>query len=276
MAISSLPDEAPPRKVLTAADVMAKSKASSAGGDGGGGDPRGPGEQDAPKIFSPAIYDDFQSALLTLEKRAKDGPGSLTADEVYKFEEETDRLVKEMREYMTDPEGAGESIRKCYESTDVVDVASGGEGVKILEAKSAVVVEEPKNAPPVPPPVATTQPPPATEAASVAPITPATPAASSVTVSANADPPADNIPPAEDEPTDAASSYGLAKGTTNTYIIPGMEEMSGEEYRAKLQETISGRQANRRKTSLSSNSGIIGNASSQGYLDSLGGGNKQG
>lgn len=251
MALSDVSDDAPKKKVLTAADVMAKSAA-------GGRDPRAPGEQDAPKLFSPAIYDDFQSALLTLEKRIKEGPGSLSADEVSKFEEEADRIIKEMREFMDDPKGVGESILKGYDNAAVVDVAPK------KEAKAAVDVEEPKSAPP----------PPAAETAPAVPTTKSAP----VTATADADPPAENIPPSEDEPTDAASSYGLAKGTTNTYILPGMEEMSGEEYRAKLQETISARQADRRKNSLSSNRGIIGNASSQGYLDGLSGvgGNKQG
>ena len=74
----------------------------------------------------------------------------------------------------------------------------------------------------------------------------------------------------EDEgPAYDGKGYGLAKGTTNTYIIPGMEEMSAEEYRAKLQESISARQAKRREESLRSNDGRIGNANSQNYLDGL-------
>ena len=57
-----------------------------------------------------------------------------------------------------------------------------------------------------------------------------------------------NTIPSEDEPeifiepTDDSMNHGLAKGTTNTYIIPGMDEMSAEEYRDKLQETVSARQ----------------------------------
>ena len=46
--------------------------------------------------------------------------------------------------------------------------------------------------------------------------------------------------------------------------------MSPQEYRDKLQETISARQAQRRKDAHES--GIIGNRSSSGYLDALGGG----
>eukprot|EP00804_Cyclotella_cryptica_P005674 CCRYP_000046-RB/>CCRYP_000046-RB protein AED:0.09 eAED:0.09 QI:489/1/1/1/0.5/0.66/3/761/705 len=64
--------------------------------------------------------------------------------------------------------------------------------------------------------------------------------------------------------------YGLARGTTNTYVIPGMDQMSPEEYRTKLQETISARQAKRREESLRSGRGTIGNRSSSGYLDQLG------
>ena len=68
---------------------------------------------------------------------------------------------------------------------------------------------------------------------------------------------------------DVEKGFGLAKGTANTYAIPGMESMSAEEYRDKLQETISARQAKRREESLKSRDGKIGNANSQSYLDSL-------
>lgn len=56
---------------------------------------------------------------------------------------------------------------------------------------------------------------------------------------------------------------GLAKGTANTYIIDGMDEMSPEEYRAALQESISGRQSKRRS------SGLVGNMSSNNYLNNI-------
>ena len=42
--------------------------------------------------------------------------------------------------------------------------------------------------------------------------------------------------------TDDTMNHGLAKGTTNTYLIPGMDEMSAEEYRDNLQKTIIARQ----------------------------------
>mmetsp|Transcript_31131 Transcript_31131/g.59170 ORF Transcript_31131/g.59170 Transcript_31131/m.59170 type:complete len:262 (-) Transcript_31131:170-955(-) len=128
MALSDLPGDiaAPPKKkVLTAADVMAKSKTSASGGTPNSNDPSAPGEQESPKLFSPAIYDDFQSALLALEKRIEGGPGSLSSEEVRKFEEETGRIAREMREYASDPKGTGEAIRKGYEmSAPAVDVVA--------------------------------------------------------------------------------------------------------------------------------------------------------
>jgi hypothetical protein len=51
-----------------------------------------------------------------------------------------------------------------------------------------------------------------------------------------------------------------------------MDEMTPEEYRDKLQETISARQRLRREESLKSGQGRIGNMNSQNYLDQLGGG----
>ena len=51
--------------------------------------------------------------------------------------------------------------------------------------------------------------------------------------------------PKEQEDIDAetiSKGYGLASGTRNTYAIPGMDEMSAEEYRDELQRSISARQ----------------------------------
>jgi hypothetical protein len=67
---------------------------------------------------------------------------------------------------------------------------------------------------------------------------------------------------------DGQGGFGLARGTRNTYVIPGMDEMSPEEYRQKLQESISARQAKRREEAIKS--GVIGNRSSNGYLETLG------
>ena len=57
---------------------------------------------------------------------------------------------------------------------------------------------------------------------------------------------------------------GLAKGTANTYIIDGMDEMSPEEYQKALQKSISDRQAKRVAE------GTYGNRNSNDYLSMLG------
>jgi hypothetical protein len=59
---------------------------------------------------------------------------------------------------------------------------------------------------------------------------------------------------------------GLAKGTANTYIIPGMDEMTPEEYRKALQKSVSDRQSRRH----GSRGGVVGNRAALQYLDTLG------
>jgi hypothetical protein len=63
---------------------------------------------------------------------------------------------------------------------------------------------------------------------------------------------------------DGTGGMGLAKGTTNTYIIDGMDEMSPEEYQKALQKSISDRQARRVRE------GTYGNRNSNDYLSALG------
>ena len=58
--------------------------------------------------------------------------------------------------------------------------------------------------------------------------------------------------------------YGVPQGTTNTYVIDGMDEMTPEEYQVAIQEAVSARQRQRRQ------SGTVGNQTSQNYLDRLG------
>ena len=86
MADLPSPSPSPPPKVLTATDVLAKHAANSASA-----------EEEVPKLFTQEIYDDFQSALLKLEKRVKDGKGSLSMGDVQEFEAETGRIVEEMK-----------------------------------------------------------------------------------------------------------------------------------------------------------------------------------
>lgn len=254
------------KKVLTAADVIAKGTA---------GNLSDPDFQEAPKIYSPSIYDDFRSALLTLEKRAKDGKGSLTMTDVQTFDEETRRIVGEMKEYMDDPRGCAERITKMY-GGDVLEAkkVQPGDYMEVPKQEPEAAVSAPSPASLVAPaPAAVAQAPPKKAISTVQ--TGANYAAAFSAAKEEAPIPQTNEIPADDEdiPFDAGGGdggFGLARGTTNTYAIPGMEEMNPEEYRATLQATISARQAQRRKDSLAS-SGRIGNAGSQHYLEALSG-----
>jgi hypothetical protein len=72
-----------------------------------------------------------------------------------------------------------------------------------------------------------------------------------------------------DTPSDEGAEYngrggmGQAADTTNTYIIPGMDEMSPEEYQRELQRSVIERQAQRKR------SGVTGNRSTWDYLNQL-------
>jgi hypothetical protein len=70
---------------------------------------------------------------------------------------------------------------------------------------------------------------------------------------------------AESEGPGYDGKFGVADGTTNTWIIPGMDEMSPEEYRAAIQQSISDRQSKRKST------GHYGNRQTWDYLNNLGG-----
>jgi len=67
----------------------------------------------------------------------------------------------------------------------------------------------------------------------------------------------------EGEEYNGEGGLGLAKGTVNTWNIEGMDEMSPEEYRDALQQSVSNRQTRRRED------GVTGNLSSNNYLDNL-------
>lgn len=89
------------------------------------------------------------------------------------------------------------------------------------------------------------------------------PAPASIPVSSTGN---DDYNPEEGEKYDGTGGMGLAKGTANTYVIPGMDEMTGEEYRKALQASVTARQTQRYKN----RGGIVGNRAAHDYLSSLG------
>jgi len=185
-----------------------------------------PEDDDFPTLFDDDVLDDFQQCLLKLEKRVKEGPGSLSAEEVLEFEAATGRIVEDMHGKLN------------------------GEATSAPEAKAAAP------ATPAAPPAA----------AAVAAPSPPQPA---VTTGVPADPDMPNVIPTSDEEGKAyegKGGMGMASGTRNTYVIPGMDEMTAEEYQVALQKSVSERQERRRREMR----GTIGNRAGHSYLESLG------
>ena len=56
-------------------------------------------DEKPPKLFEDDLLGDMQQSLLTLDKRVKEGPGSLTQEEVNEFEAATKRILTEMKEF---------------------------------------------------------------------------------------------------------------------------------------------------------------------------------
>lgn len=136
----------------------------------------------------------------------------------------------EMKEYLLDPVGREEAIRIEYHppaaeaEEDVVAVAAVATPASAASGGGGGGAGLASRVPP-PPPLASSNAPssiPSSEDAA--------------TITNN-----DNL-----EANEEYANFGLARGTTNTYVIPGMDEMTPEEYRTKLQENISARQVSRK------------------------------
>eukprot|EP00588_Corethron_pennatum_P009402 CAMPEP_0194278756 /NCGR_PEP_ID=MMETSP0169-20130528/12029_1 /TAXON_ID=218684 /ORGANISM="Corethron pennatum, Strain L29A3" /LENGTH=254 /DNA_ID=CAMNT_0039023015 /DNA_START=53 /DNA_END=817 /DNA_ORIENTATION=+ len=99
-------------------------------------------------------------------------------------------------------------------------------------------------------------------------ISPATPPAQSVSPPSPSSDSEDSQETNDEFGADYAGrgGLGMARDTKSTYLIPGMEEMNPEEYRAALQKSVSARQEERRKAF----NGKIGNRAGHQYLEQLG------
>lgn len=208
------------KKPLTSADILARARKAA-------GMPEEELPSEGPQLFEEAQLDDIQQSLLTLEKRVKGGPGSISLLELEEFQIMTGRVLKDMKE---------------KEQERIKDLASGN---------------APSSSPPSPVLEAAVEP--TTTETTTA--TAATPVEKDVT----SEKPKYTINEEEGPEYDGTGGMGLAKGTTNTYIIPGMDEMSPEEYQAALQKSISDRQTRRKE------SGTYGNRATSDYLSNLNG-----
>jgi hypothetical protein len=63
---------------------------------------------------------------------------------------------------------------------------------------------------------------------------------------------------------DGSGGFGMPKGTRNTYVIPGMDEMSPEEYQAALQRSVLEQQQARKRNGITT-----GNRATWDYLNNL-------
>jgi hypothetical protein len=218
LSLSAEPEAPAPekKKPLTAAAIMARARKAA-------GLPDEEEEEEAPKLFEDSVYVDMQQILLTLEKRAKDGPGSLSPLEVEEFQILSERVLGEMK-------------------------VNEAERLGSLQAAT-------------PPPAAPALAAPAPVAAvQVAPVETAAPPVTILQSKEVTDTSNDEGPE-----FDGTGGFGLAKGTRNTYVIEGMDEMSPDEYQEALRQMVCDQHWERKK------SGAYGNRSPWDYLNSLSG-----
>jgi hypothetical protein len=111
------------KKVLTEADVLARSKQLQTGPYQGGD------EEAVPKLFTPQIYNDIQTSLLLLEQRVKNGRRGLDVVDIDRLIICTNAIIEEMVDYLADPSGCNDRIAKVYAaatSTTLVNAESNG------------------------------------------------------------------------------------------------------------------------------------------------------
>mmetsp|Transcript_1685 Transcript_1685/g.2955 ORF Transcript_1685/g.2955 Transcript_1685/m.2955 type:complete len:260 (-) Transcript_1685:1204-1983(-) len=215
--------------------------------------------------FNEALLEDMQACLFKLEKRVKEGPGSLTLLEVDEFTSASSRILQDMKQQSVAlPERLGPGARKAAaeaaaaRAAEAADMAGlGKEEIeaqaraaynKVQQGKEIVEIPSTTHAPPPPPPPPTQQ-----QAAPVEDI----PVVKTTEV---ADTSNDEGPA-----YDGTGGLGLAKETINTYVIDGMDEMSPEEYQEAMRQRIIRTQKHRRV------SGGVGNRSSLDYMNFLNG-----
>jgi hypothetical protein len=80
------------KKPTTSADILAKARKAAGI----------PDEEEAPKIFEDDLLDDMQQMLLTLEKRVRDGPGSVSLLDVEDLQARSSRVIVDMHAKETD------------------------------------------------------------------------------------------------------------------------------------------------------------------------------
>lgn len=255
-----------------AAAALADGRDAAVAGGGPGGEPSdgpAPSEQ-----FSADVLEDMRISLEILERRVRDGPGSLSVADVEELDARTRRVVDDMLENAEGLKTADGEARPVPAAAEPVSFAVSAPPPPASPPREAAApVSFAVSSPPPPPPPPPPQPvstllenaqrvmkaaPPSTQSLlhAVQPKTPAPPPKNTAIDISNDDTP----------DYDGTGGMGLAKDTVNTYVIPGMEEMTSEEYRKALQKSVSDRQDARHRAL----GGKVGNRAANGYLEALG------
>lgn len=170
-----------------------------------------------PMLYDDVMLKDMQGALLLMEKRVSEGPGSLSSLEVEQLNAQLSKIMAEMRvnEHMKPPRPAAVAVSSTTPAPVYPTAPPVPESIRVetLAAGPKVI---------------------------------------------DIDTPSD-----EGEEYKGVGGMGQAADTTNTYVIPGMDEMSPAEYQKELQRSVIERQSVRKKT------GVTGNRSSWDYMNSL-------
>ena len=183
-------------------------------------------EQESPQIFDQDILDDMQSALLRMERRIQEGP--LTFSEVDSLEGELQRIVTDMKV---------NAHRKLSKPSKKVGEAAQASAPR-LDPPSPVMTAD-------------------------------SPTYSQATTSPAFDTPSvsnENSNDEEGPAFDGKGGMGQPRGTVNTYAIPGMDEMTPEEYQKALEQAVIERARQRRYSGQPS-----GNRATWDYLNHLSG-----
>lgn len=236
-------------------------------------------ERPGSQHFDDALLDDIHECLLTLEKRVKEGEGSLGMDEVNAFQAASQRVLSEMMEKAGEvPSRLNPGDRRAAAEIAAARAAAKAEQEganpekvqkvareKFEEIQSAppeVVVETLKGATTAP--SAVPSPPPSqAHTQQAAPQAQAQSAIPEATIVKN-----ESMDTSNDEGPefDGKGGFGMSRETRNTYVLEGMDEMTADEYQEALTNKIISDAKSRRM------SGKAGNRGTWDYLNYLNGG----
>lgn len=239
------------KKKLTSTDIINRARAKVGL----------PVDEPTEPLYSDDLLDDMQNCLLKLEKRVKDGPGALNQDEVLAFESAMDRIINDMNEKLAN----GDDRKATQSSANSAPPSTPRTGASPTQSTDAASLKPTHNPAPLYDEDVIYE---KTSSSAQSPVfeAPGKTEAHDLVDKVFQNPqPKKVVDTSEDDGPayDGTGGMGLAKGTRNTYVIAGMDEMTPEQYREALQKSVSDRQARRRKM------GIVGNQASGNYLDNL-------